>query len=150
MRSVGVLSAAGAAATLLTAIQGRLARVANASMACPDWPLCEGRLIPRLDGLVLIEWAHRSLALLTALVIVALVVAAWRARFARAWSLAALATLAATAGIGGFAVTNDMQIAPIWSGIDEGTAMLTFGILLAVAVSARSGAMSRASAAASG
>ncbi len=138
MRTVGVLSVVGAVATLLTAMQGRLARVENASMACPDWPLCEGRIVPRVDPLVMIEWAHRSLALVSVLIVVAIVVLAWRQQgYARAWSLLALASLAVTAGIGGVAVLNGMQIHPLWSAIDQGTAMLSFGLLVTIAVRAR-------------
>jgi heme A synthase len=51
-------------------------------MGCGDhWPLCNGRLIPRLDNLaVMIEWGHRMAVVgLTALV-VALLSAAWTLR----------------------------------------------------------------------
>jgi len=34
----------------------------GAGLACPDWPLCHGKIIPPFDLLVLIEWGHRLLA----------------------------------------------------------------------------------------
>ena len=37
----------------------------GSGLACPDWPLCQGRLIPPFEFNVLIEWFHRLAALLT-------------------------------------------------------------------------------------
>lgn len=50
-------------------VVGSVVRTSGSGLACPDWPLCEGRLIPRLEIHVLIEWFHRLLALLVSLLL---------------------------------------------------------------------------------
>jgi len=41
---------------------GALVRAHGAGLACPDWPLCFGRAIPRMDLKVAFEYGHRVLA----------------------------------------------------------------------------------------
>lgn len=59
----------------------------------PDWPLCEGRLIPRLQVNVLLEWTHRLVALVVGigLLLTAVWTFVWRELRARLGGLAALA-----------------------------------------------------------
>src|SRR5262245_55224383 len=74
-------------------VLGSVVRTTGSGLACPDWPLCQGRLIPPFQFNVLIEWFHRLAALLVSLLLFA--TAGWvmihPATRARLGGLAALA-----------------------------------------------------------
>lgn len=80
----------------LQSVAGALVRHTDAGVACPDIPLCLGRIIPPLDHpLVQIHFAHRALGLVVGLVTVGLVFRIFaratnqRVRFL-AWGLSSL------------------------------------------------------------
>ena len=73
---------------------GSVVRTTGSGLACPDWPLCQGRLIPPFEFHVLIEWFHRLLALLVSLLLFATAVWVLVARRDCARASAALALLA--------------------------------------------------------
>jgi len=85
---------------------GAWVRVSGAGLGCPDWPLCEGVIIPELEGATAIEFGHRVYAGVTML---ATAVAAWYAFRARTlepltnrlllWALAAIVAQAGRPGV---------------------------------------------------
>lgn len=71
-----IASRLGLATTLLMfglIVVGSVVRTTGSGLACPDWPLCEGRLLPRFESHVLTEWFHRLLALLVSVMVFATV-----------------------------------------------------------------------------
>jgi cytochrome c oxidase assembly protein subunit 15 len=73
-RDFRVSAGLGLATTLLTfalIVIGSVVRTTGSGLACPDWPLCQGRLIPPLQFNVMIEWFHRLVALLVSLAVFA-------------------------------------------------------------------------------
>jgi cytochrome c oxidase assembly protein subunit 15 len=68
-----------AIATLLLMAVGSATRVMNAGLACPDWPLCYGQLVPskQMNLQVFLEWFHRLDAALIGLSAIALSGLSW-------------------------------------------------------------------------
>jgi cytochrome c oxidase assembly protein subunit 15 len=104
--------AALAAATWLLIVVGALVRANGAGLACPDWPLCFGELVPRLDVKVAFEWGHRALAGGIALSLAVLSLAARRMEGMRSLLPLLWALLATQIVFGGLTVL--LQLAP-WS-----------------------------------
>ena len=74
---------------------GAYVRHANLSLACADWPLCNGQVVPALDGATGVVFAHR-VAALGALALLA--VLALRTRRTAAWLAVGLCSLQALSG----------------------------------------------------
>ena len=68
-----------AIATLLLMAVGSATRVMNAGLACPDWPLCYGQLVPtqQMNLQVFLEWFHRLDAALIGVSAIALTGLSW-------------------------------------------------------------------------
>ena len=66
-------------------VWGGVVRLSGSGLAIPDWPLAHGKLVPRPQHNVLIEYVHRALAGLVGLATVAVAflvfrTPAWRSR----------------------------------------------------------------------
>ena len=90
-RNAGRAAAALALLAWCLVVVGALVRAHGAGLACPDWPLCFGQMVPELDLLVGFEWGHRVMAASLSIALVGLAAFVLRVRELRARFFAPLA-----------------------------------------------------------
>ncbi len=108
------LAIATAIAGYLLIVFGGTVRVLGAGMGCgPDWPLCNGQIIPDLDLLAWIEFIHRLLALSVILLTGLLAIRGWRLRRLNPWygrlPLLAAGLVLVQAGLGAITVFTHLE-----------------------------------------
>lgn len=126
-----------AIATLLLMAVGSATRVMNAGLACPDWPLCYGQLVPtqQMNLQVFLEWFHRldaGLIGLTTLLLTGL--AWWKRQQLPHWlpwaATFALSLILVQGGLGALTVTELLRFDLVTAHL--GTALLFFSTLLVI------------------
>ena len=115
---------------------GGVVCVFDASVGCPDWPACHGRLIPPMQLKPLIEWSHRIASPITLPVIITTAVVAWRRYRNQPWvvwtvlgGIAAIINVVLYGAIGVFWGLNRG-----WAAADLGTALLSLALMVVAAV----------------
>ena len=116
---------------------GGATRVMEAGLACPDWPLCYGVLLPgrQMNVQVFLEWFHRLDAFVVGVALLVLAgVAVWKRRVLPAWFIAAavlaLLLVAAQGALGALTVTQLLAAPMVTAHL--GTALLLVALLSAV------------------
>lgn len=107
----------GAALIFAQSVLGGLVRHTDSGLACPDVPLCLGRLVPPLgNGLVALHFAHRTLGYAVALAVVGMAV--WAVRrgappAVRSWTKWASVLLLLQVGLGFLSVYTRLEVVPV-------------------------------------
>ena len=124
-------------ATLILMAIGSATRVMNAGLACPDWPLCYGTLVPtkQMNLQVFLEWFHRLDAAFIGIGAIALVVGCWWNRNSLPkwlpWSATfALGLILFQGVLGGLTVTEMLRFDIVTAHL--ATALLFFITLLVI------------------
>jgi heme A synthase len=118
-----------ASLTFLLIVWGGVVHNTRSSLACPDWPLCFGQVMPEMKDGVLIEHSHRMLGTVVGAMTVILAIGLGRRKEGLGrLGLVAIGAVCLQGLLGGLTVIYRL---PTWVSTSHlGLSMLFFGLLL--------------------
>ena len=129
-------------------IVGGVVRISDSGLGCgaagsgtEGWPLCDGGLIPAVDTHMIVEYTHRVLAGIVAILIAYLAWTAYRRRRSERLlvrvSIAAFVLILFQAALGGLTVEKGLEEELVATHL--GVAMLQIGLVLLMGTARRTG-----------
>ncbi|MBJ7458746.1 MAG: COX15/CtaA family protein [Thermoleophilaceae bacterium] len=133
-------------ATLALIVVGGVVRVSDSGLGCGaagsglhGWPFCGGRVVPAVDATMIVEYSHRALASAVGVLLIALVVFAWRSyrenRAVVRISTTTLVLVVAEGLLGGLTVEHGLD--PWLVAAHLGISMVIAALLLLLAIKCR-------------
>ena len=136
MNPLKTLSISSAIGVYVLIVLGGITTQSGSGMACPDWPLCFGELLPNLNMNVLIEMSHRYLAMIVGFLILGTFIVSYRSyRNEKSLLISSGITLVLVtmqAYIGMLTVTSILDPAIVTIHLAVSTALFGFSIITAL------------------
>lgn len=122
----------------LQIVLGAYLRHSGAGLACPDVPLCQGRLIPPLNGATLTQLGHRLLGLIAAALVMGVAARARRSQLSGPQlNQARWAAILVVVQIGLGVMSVISLLSPFWTTLHLITAAMLLAILVSLSVQTR-------------